>query len=816
MSARSRLIISLLAIVLSIVGVVTKDTNLGLDLKGGTQVTLDLKARGETELNSDLATRTVEVMRNRIDSLGVSEPSIQTSGNNRVIIDLPGAKNREEALSVIGSTARLTVHPVTKELPPTTESSPADADQMGTLVAKHESSGKVYELAPAVLDGSGIKTAESLAPSPNAAGWRVGITFKGDGKTAWTKLTGEEACKPQSDPSRMSAFVLDGRIIEVSGPAPEVQCGVGITGEATEIRGSFTMEETRTIALLIRGGALPVDVNVVSSRYIGPELGEAAIKASVLAIIIGGILTIIYMLGYYRMLGLVAGVALAAYALLSFAALLGIGITLTLPGIAGFVLAVAMAMDSNILVYERVKEEYDAGRSLKQSARLGFKNALSAIWDSNITTFIVAAVLFFFSVGEVKGFGVTLLLGTAVSIFVTLVILRSLVEGLLATKFLHDRPKALGMFVGSKFRKRMTDNPPDLMGYSKWFLAITGSMAVIALAGIAVNGINYGLEFSGGRTVEFRTEKPVEIEKARDVVSGLGIVSATVQHTGASEALAKENVSIRAKSITDEQANEIQTKLGEIGGSVERVGDNNIGPSFSNELKRKAIIGLVLGVAAQLLFMAWRFRWTFGIGAVVALIHDAAIVLGIFAWMGKEFNAIFLASILTVIAFSINDTVVVFDRIREHRRRRSAEEFRHVVSDACAQTLPRTINLSMSAVFILAALYFFGGDTLSDFSLALLIGVVVGVYSSIMVAAPVCVILERWKPTLSAGHSQKSNAKPSRDVKSTFDGTVNGTETNTLTNTSEEGTSTSSTSSATSTTASSTTIRPAPRKKKRR
>lgn len=835
MSTTTRLVISVLAIALSIVGVFTLNPRLGLDLKGGTQITLDLTAReGGAANNKDLASRTLEVLRQRVNGLGVSEARLSTSGNNRIIVDLPGYTDSEQAKRAIGSTAQLTIHPVLERIgaqptaqatpipaptasassaplqtvpqsstppsPPTTAAglgernsnrtavlgqdpgttttaaqvaTPAEStatstpatpptsapvqDQTSAITAS-EADGTTYKLGPAVVTGEGISDSQALAPNQNRTRWGVEITFNNKSEKAWTKLTAEEACKPQEDPTRLSAFVLDGKIIEVSGPAPDVQCNVGIVGPQTVIESStFTMKEARTLSLLIKGGALPANVSIASSRYVGPELGEAAIQASKLAIIIGGVLTVLFVWIYYRLLGLVAGIALGAYALISYAVLLRLGLTLSLPGIAGFVLAVAMAMDSNILVYERVKEEFANGRSLRQSAQLGFKNALSAIVDSNTTAMLAAAVLFFFAVGEVKGFGVTLLIGTLISLFVTLVVLRTLVTGLLSLDWAHSRPKMLGLYVGAKFRKRMNENPPNLMGMTKWFLSISFLVLVLALVGIGVRGINYGIEFAGGRSLEYKTATPVNLESARDGIAKLGVEGATVQHTGNSEASSAENTAVRAKHIDADEASKIQNLMKELGGGkADQVQDTTVGPSFSDELKRKALIGLAAGVTLQLIWVAFRFRWTFGVGAVIAMVHDALFILGLFAWLGKEFNAIFLAALLTIVAYSVNDTVVIFDRIREQRRRRAGENFAHVVSDACAQTFPRTVNLSLSALFILGALYVLGGDTLSDFSLALILGVITGVFSSIAIASPIAVLLERWKPAITARQSSAS------------------------------------------------------------
>lgn len=820
MSARWRLLLTLVAIGLAVFIVVDRPVNYGLDLEGGTQVVLDLKPRPGEQLATDAADRTLEILRRRVDSLGVAEPNLSTSGQDRILVELPGVTDPDEAVRVIGSTARLSFHRVQGEVaaaptpppaispdaatptapanastpappgtpvvtsapaPPTTAAgfgattderettvlgqadpsanTPAPANPVapadpapgaaapaadGPLIVPDDA-GRRLQLAPAALTGDGVDDARANPPDQGNLTWYLSVDFDGPGSSAWTKLTGEAACASSPDPTRRVAIVLDNRVISSPEVNPEVQCNVGITGNTTVINGQFSREEAQNLALLIRGGALPVDVAVASQRVIGPELGDEAIDDSRKAVAIGGLLTLLFILFYYRGLGLLAAISLISYGLISFAVLLGLGLTLTLPGIAGFVLAIGTAMDSNILVFERVKEEYAAGRPLRTAGRLGFQNALSAILDSNATTLLAATVLFFLAVGEVRGFGVTLMVGVITSVLVTLVITRTLVEGLLRLGWASKHPRLLGLTVGSRFRDRLSANPPNLMRLAKWFLVASVIVVLLALAGVFTRGVNYGIEFSGGRLIEYSSDRAVDVDQARDEIRALGFDEAVVQRTGT------DDLSIRLESLTPEQLTAVQGIVERLGGPSTKLQDETIGPSFGDELRRRAIIGLILGVALQLAFMAWRFRWTFGVGAVVGMIHDVLLVVGVFAWLGKPFDAVFLASLLTVIAYSINDSVVVFDRIREQRRRRTGATFVDVVNDSCAQTIPRTINTGLSAVFILTALLFLGGQTLGDFSLALLIGIITGIYSSVFVASPVAVALERWRPSLSKG-----------------------------------------------------------------
>lgn len=731
--------------VLAIVGgaaalVATRPVRLGLDLRGGTQIVLEARDTPERRVDRDTVARTVEVLRRRVDQLGVSEPTLQGAGERRIIVELPGVSDPEQALEVIGRTAQLTFHPVLGIAPepaPTPGRSPSPAAE-GERVLMGED-GTPIRLGPPALTGDAVGDARASLDPQGVGGWHVEVDFRGEGGRRWEELTGTAACEPAGDPKRRIAIVLDRDVISSPQVSPEIGCNQGITGGTTVITGGFTEREAKDLALLIRAGALPVPVEVVEQRTIGPTLGEAAIDASTRAALIGAALTILYILVYYRLLGLTAALALGAYGLISFAVLVGIGATLTLPGIAGFVLAIGMAVDANVLVFERIKEEHGAGMRVGQAALAGFKRAWSAIADSNATTLIAALVLFWFASGAVRGFGVTLTVGVAVSMFTALVVTKVMVELLVRGSRIPARPKALGLHVGARLRQWIERTSPNLLARRKLWLAISGIAVLAAVAGIVGRGLTYGVEFTGGRLVEYSTERRVELDEARAALAGAGFPRALVQESG------EGNLAIRTRGLSDVEETRIQQAIESLGGTVEKVRDEFVGPTIGSELRRKGLIALGLALSVQLLYMAVRFRWTYGASAVATMFHDVAILVGIFAWLGKEFDGVFLASLLTVIGYSVNDSVVVFDRIREQRRARARDPFEQVANDACLHTIPRTINTGLGALFILVALWLLGGETLADFALALLIGIVVGTYSSVFTAAPVAVTLEgRW------------------------------------------------------------------------
>ncbi|HEV3363434.1 MAG TPA: protein translocase subunit SecD, partial [Acidimicrobiia bacterium] len=637
-----------------------RPVRLGLDLQGGTQIVLEARDTPRQQVDGDTASRTLEVLRRRVDALGVAEPTLQRSGDRRIIVELPGVADPEQALSVIGRTAQLAFHPVLGPADTTATTAPGPDPAQERVLS--DADGSRLRLAPAEVTGEAVGTARATLGGTFGGEWQVEVAFRGDGSGQWAALTAEAACAPSGDPRRRIAIVLDDEIISSPEVSPSVACGTGISGGDTVISGQFTEREAKDLALLVRAGALPVPVTVVEQRTIGPTLGDAAISASVRATVIGATLTILYMLFYYRLLGALAAVALGAYGLVTFAVLVGIGATLTLPGIAGFVLAVGMAVDANVLVFERVKEEHAGGRSLRSAAIAGFRNAWSAIADSNATTLLAAVILFFFASGAVRGFGVALSVGVVVSMFSALVVTRVLVEAVVRREAMARRPGMLGLEVGGRLRRWLAERGPDVLGRARLWFALSAAVVALALAGIAFRGLSYGLEFSGGRLVEYSTARGVDLDRLRSELAASGLPRVVVQESG------DANVTIRSPRLSAEEATRVREAVDRLGGSATVQRDEFVGPTIGDELRRKAIIALTLALAAQLLYLAVRFRWTYASAAVATMFHDVVILLGVFAWLGKELDGVFLAALLTVIGYSINDSVVVFDRIREERR----------------------------------------------------------------------------------------------------------------------------------------------------
>jgi len=423
-------VIALLGIAAALV--LTRPARLGLDLRGGTQIVLEASDSARQKVDRDTVDRTLEVLRRRVDQLGVTEPTLQRSSDRRVIVELPGVYDPAEAIRVIGRTAQLAFHPVLATL----ESGQKAAAR--ELVLADEQGGRL-RLGPAALSGGVVGDARAELDPQVQTRWQVAIEFRGAGGRQWAELTGKAACQQSGDPRRRVAIVLDRQVISSPEVDPSVRCGQGISGGTTVITGDFTDQEARDLALLIRAGALPVPVKVVEQRTIGPTLGAEAIQASTQAAIIGVSLTILFMAAYYRLLGGLSAVALLCYGLLSFAVLLALRSTLTLPGIAGFVLAIGMAVDANVLVFERMREELRLGRTVKAAVGAGFQKALTTIIDSNLTTIIPAFFLYAKGTGPVKGFALTLSVGILANLFTAVFVSRALFDALLTLRPRMDR-----------------------------------------------------------------------------------------------------------------------------------------------------------------------------------------------------------------------------------------------------------------------------------------------------------------------------------------------------------------------------------------
>lgn len=713
--------------------------NLGLDLKGGAQFVFQAEGTEETPATAENVDKTLSVLNQRVNALGVAESNVIRQGEDRILVELPGVtsdKEAQDAEDKIGTTAKLTIHEVLAS-PASLEAKPSKKDN--TVIADED--GAPLEIGPTKIQGDEV-TGASAVQRQNSVDWVVAIDFNGKGGDTWADITGKAACNPSGDPKRRIAIVLDGAVISSPQVNEGVGCDVGIRGGSTDITGSFTPTEAKDLAALIEGGSLPLELTAISDRLVGPSLGEAAIDASIEAGIIGLILTGLFIVLVYRLVGLMATLALASYALLAYAMLVGLGSTLTLPGLAGFVLAIGMAIDANVLVFERAREEYAAYPSagLRRALQVGFNKAWSAIIDSNVTTLLAAGLLFFLGSGPIKGFGVTLTIGVVASMVSALIIARVLCDLAVANKPVAERPAVSGLGNVGKVRAWLDRKNPQIVKRRNVWLSISGVALVLAVTGIATQGLQLGVEFTGGRQLDYSTSKDISVDTAREAVAAAGFPEAVVQTADTAD------FTVRVGQISNDEEQQIEDELSKVGGDISKVDDQTIGASLGKELRNNALIAFGVAFLAQLLYLAVRFKWTFGVSAVIAMAHDVILVVGLFAWLQKPIDGIFLAAAMTIVGLSVNDTVVVFDRIRERWwASKPEEEFIDIANTANVETIPRTVNTGLGAMFILAALAILGGDSLQDFAIALLVGLVVGTFSSVFVATPLLTYMQpKW------------------------------------------------------------------------
>lgn len=581
----------------------------------------------------------------------------------------------------------------------------------------------------APLDGSAVVDARKQK-GQFSDNWEIGMSMNAEGARTWKRLTGQNIGKSV-------AIVLDDYVYSF----PVVQNE--ISGGNSSITGQFTLEEADDLANVLKVGKLPAPARIVEDTVVGPTLGQEAINAGLISFVIALVLVLLFMVSYYSNAGLVADIALFANVFFIMGILASLGAVLTLPGIAGIVLTIGLSVDANILIFERVREEMALGKGLRLAISDGFKHAYSSIIDSNVTTLILGIILYVFGTGPIQGFATTLIIGILTSLFCAIFITRMIFEWMLGRnkdiRFWNNFSKGAFKNIHINFVERR-----------KIYYMISGLIIAAGIAAFVTKGLNFGVDFQGGRSYVVRFEKPMATVDVIDALKGPFGKSPEVKTFGG-----ENQVKITTTYLIDDPAQDAEVrvtdKLNEglkaIGGNYTVLSTQKVGPTIADDIKSSAIWAILISCALMFIYIFIRFkRWQFGLGAVVALLHDAVVVLSFFAIFNGvlpfslEIDQAFIAAILTVMGYSMTDTVVVFDRIREfvgvHHH---AHNQRKVINDALNATLSRTINTSLTIFFVLLAIFIFGGEVIRGFTFALLIGIVIGTYSSICIATPVVV-----------------------------------------------------------------------------
>ncbi len=709
----------------------------------GADIVVRLSEAEQRATDERTVRQALEIIRRRIDETGTREPTIMRQGADRILIQVPGIGSAGEVKSLIGTTAQLTFQPVVSRT-----SNPDETPGAGNEILPAMDEEGVYY----ILERAPVVTGEELVdaqPDFDQNGQpAVSFRFNPTGARKFGEYTAENIGNP-------FAIVLDGEVIS----APVIQSH--IPGGSGIITGNFTVEESTQLAVLLRAGALPAGLEFLEERTVGPQLGADSIEAGKIACIVAFALVLAYMLASYRVFGLFANIALIINVGLIFGLLSLIGATLTLPGIAGIVLTIGMAVDANVLVFERIKEEMKTAKGAARAIELGYEKAMSAIVDANITTFITAVILYAMGSGPVRGFAITLGLGIITSIFTAIFVTR-----LIAIMwFERKRPKTV--MQGRALRLVPQETAIDFFGRWKLWLGISGVMILVALGSFAVQGLNFGIDFKGGTTIRTQSAEPVDVGQYRDAVGDLGLGDVSITQVFDPTFGPEENVAMiriqaqdEAESVSPEVIAEVRAALKAEVPDIQFTSVESVGPKVSGELIQAAVIAVALAIAAVLFYIWLRFEWQFAVGAVLALVHDVALTVGVFSELQIQFDLAIIAALLTIVGYSLNDTVVVFDRVRENLRKYKQKPLREVLNISINETLSRTMMTSVTTLLALVALYFLGGDVIRGFVFAMIWGVVVGTYSSIFVATTILMWLgvkRDWsKPDATAG-TQFSN-----------------------------------------------------------
>ncbi|MGX0030532.1 protein translocase subunit SecDF [Staphylococcus capitis] len=735
MKKTSRLIAFILLVALLFTGMgltyknVVKNVNLGLDLQGGFEVLYQVNPLDKGEkIDKKALQATSRTLENRVNVLGVSEPKIQIEDPNRIRVQLAGIKDQAQARKLLSTQANLTIR---------------------------DAQDHVLMSGSDIKQGSAKQEFKQDQPT---------VTFKVKSKEKFKKVTEKISKKRDNvmvvwmDYKKGDSYKKEAKK-QQEGKDPKYVSAANvdqpINSDSVEISGGFNgkkgVKEAKQIAELLNAGSLPVDLKEIYSNSVGAQFGQDALDKTIFASFIGVGIIYLFMLGFYRLPGLVAIIALTTYIYLTLVAFNFISGVLTLPGLAALVLGVGMAVDANIIMYERIKDELRIGRTLKQAYSKANKSSFLTIFDSNLTTVIAAAVLFFFGESSVKGFATMLLLGILM-IFVTAVFLsRGLLSLLVSSNFFKKKYWLFG--VKKKDRRDINEGKDvhDLKtSFEKWnfvklakpLIALSILIVIVGLFILSIFKLNLGIDFSSGTRADIETNQSLTQGKVEKAVKDVGLSPDQVQINGSGH----KNATVQfKKNLSRAEDNKLSDKIKSEFGDTPQI--NSVSPLIGQELAKNAMTALILASIGIIIYVSLRFEWRMGLSAVLALLHDIFIIVAVFSLFRLEVDLTFIAAVLTIVGYSINDTIVTFDRVRENLHKvkvvTSPEQIDDIVNRSIRQTMTRSINTVLTVVVVVVAILIFGAPTIFNFSLALLIGLISGVFSSVFIAVPLWGIMKK-------------------------------------------------------------------------
>ncbi|HKS36631.1 MAG TPA: protein translocase subunit SecD [Verrucomicrobiae bacterium] len=699
---------------------------LGLDLRGGTQflVEMDTNQLSQAEIKDRGAlSQAVEVLRKRVDKLGVAEPNIMEAGGNSILIQLPGLSEQEKetAKVQIQKAAFLEfrlVHPQSNDLLSKGLSAIGYTNMTERVSDSRKKKGPVTPATYLIkkspeqgLTGQYVKSAGvSINPVTNEP--EINVTFTGEGSRLFAEVT-------RKNVGRLLAIILDGELY--SAPVIEEE----ILGGSCRIRGNYDIKEAFQLANVLVN-PLQAPVRIKEERSVDPSLGADSIRSGVTSAIYGTLAVAVFMAVYYLFAGMVANLALVLNLVILMGVMCSIGATLTLPGIAGIVLTAGMAVDANVLIFERIREELAAGKSMRGALAAGYNKAFGTIFDSNFTTLISSIILIAMGTGPVQGFGYSLTFGILTSMFTALVVTRLIFDWMLERNLL-------------KSMKMVQMIRPTEIDFLRWAKPAFAASWLLILVGIGY-GIKrgegvLGVDFKGGDAQSLSFTQRIGVDQLRGVIGPLGVGDPQIQYQK-SLANASETLQVVTRPDTAEKVlKALQDRFPEA--KFGRLGLDNVGPSVGKEIQKTAVISVLLALFGILVYVAFRYEFSFAVGAVVAIFHDVLMTMGWFFLTDRELSAPMVAAILTIIGFSINDTIVIFDRIREDLKLGVRGTFKEVMNIAINQTLSRTIITSGTVFLATMSLYVFGGGVINDFAFTFLVGILTGSYSTIYIASAI-------------------------------------------------------------------------------